>query len=99
MQADLQNAQLNAQNKGNLLAVQQLNAQSKAAKQKMLGEGLSQLGQMAQNSGAMDAQEKYMQLISPQYGKTFEYKTIFDQATDALKNYRKNKSSNSEQNS
>jgi hypothetical protein len=98
MQADLQNAQINANNMGNKLAIEQFNAQSKAAKQNMLGKGLEQLGQMAQNSGAMDAQERYMQLISPQYGKTFEYKTIFDQATDALKNYRKNKNSKSEEN-
>lgn len=97
MQSDIQNAQLGAQNIGNKLAIQQLNAQAKAAKQRMLQEGLGQLGQIAQNAGAMDAQEKYMRLISPQYGKTFEYQTIFDQAKNALANYRKNKSSNKEE--
>ena len=89
MQADLQNAQLGAQNIGNKLAIQQLNAQAEAAKQRMLQTGIGQIGQIAQNAQAMDAQEKYMRLISPQYGKTFEYQTIFDQ----LKNYYKNKKS------
>ena len=97
MQSDLQNAQLNAQNIGNKLSIQQLNAQAEAAKQKMLQTGIGQLGQIAQNSQAMDAQEKYMNLISPQYGKTFEYQTIFDQAKNALADYRKNKSSNKEE--
>jgi hypothetical protein len=98
MQADLQNAQLGSQNIGNKLAIQQLNAQAEAAKQKMLQTGIGQVGRITQNAQEMDAQEKYMQLISPQYGKTFEYKTIFDQATDALKTYRKNKSSKTDEN-
>jgi hypothetical protein len=89
MQADLQNAQLGSQNLQNKLAIQQLNAQAEAAKQKMLQTGIGQVGQIAQNAQAMDAQEKYMRLISPQYGKTFEYQTIFDQ----VKNYYKNKKS------
>ena len=92
MQADLQNAQLGSQNLQNKLAIQQLNAQAEAAKQKMLQTGIGQVGQIAQNAQAMDAQEKYMRLISPQYGKTFEYQTIFDQ----LKDYYKNKKSSKE---
>jgi hypothetical protein len=39
----------------------------------------------------MDVQEKYMRLLSPQYGKTFEYQTIFDQLKDYYKNMKSSK--------
>ena len=92
MQADLQNAQLEAQSRGTKFAIDDWNAKSKAAKQKFLTKAIEQMGTLSQNSQAMDVQEKYMRLLSPQYGKTFEYQTIFDQ----LKDYYKNKKSSKE---
>lgn len=92
MQADLQNAQLEAQSRGTKFAIDDWNAKSKAAKQKFLTKAIEQMGTLSQNSQAMDVQEKYMKLLSPQYGKTFEYQTIFDQ----LKDYYKNKKSSKE---
>jgi len=92
MQADAQNAQLEAQSRGTKFAIDDWNAKSKAAKQKYLQKAIEQMGTLSQNSQAMDVQEKYMRLLSPQYGKTFEYQTIFDQ----LKDYYKNKKSSKE---
>ncbi len=90
MQADIYNANIKGQNAETALKVQDLNYRGKAAKQQMLGKGLEQLAQMSEAGQTMDAQEKYMRLLSPQYGKTFEYKSIFDQAMDALKNRKNN---------
>jgi hypothetical protein len=87
MQADLQNAQLNAQNQSTKFAIADWNAKSKEAKRKYLEKAIEQTGTLAQNSQAMDAQERYMRLISPQYGKSFEYQNMFDQ----FMNYYKNK--------
>ena len=92
MQADLQNAQLEAQNRGTKFAIDDWNAKSKEAKRKYLEKAIEQMGTLSQNAQAMDVQEKYMRLLSPQYGKTFEYQTIFDQ----LKDYYKNKKSSKE---
>jgi hypothetical protein len=91
MQADIYNANIGSQNAETKLKVQDLNYRAKAAKQAMLAKGLEQLAQMSEGSQTMDAQEKYMRLLSPQYGKTFEYKSIFDQAMEAIKNRKNNK--------
>ena len=91
MQADIYNANIKGQNAETALKVQDLNYRGKAAKQAMLAKGLEQLAQMAEGSQTMDAQEKYMRLLSPQFGKTFEYKSIFDQAMEALRNRKNNK--------
>jgi hypothetical protein len=91
MQADAQNAQLEAQNRGTKFAVDDWNAKSKEAKRKYLEKSIEQMGTLAQNAQAMDVQEKYMKLLSPQYGKTFEYQTIFDQLKDYYKNTKSSK--------
>jgi hypothetical protein len=90
-QADIYNANIKGQNAETALKVQDLNYKGEAAKQQMLAKGLEQLAQMSEGSQTMDAQEKYMRLLSPQYGKTFEYKSIFDQAMEALRNRKNNK--------
>jgi hypothetical protein len=91
MQADAQNAQLEAQNRGTKFAIDDWNAKSKEAKRKYLEKSIEQMGTLAQNAQAMDVQEKYMKLLSPQYGKTFEYQTIFDQLKDYYKNAKSSK--------
>jgi hypothetical protein len=91
MQADAQNAQLEAQNRGTKFAIDDWNAKSKETKRKYLEKSIEQMGTLAQNAQAMDVQEKYMKLLSPQYGKTFEYQTIFDQLKDYYKNTKSSK--------
>lgn len=91
LQADIQNAQLEAQNRGTKFAIDDWNAKSKEAKRKYLEKAIEQGAKLGENAMAMDAQEKYMRLLSPQYGKTFEYQTIFDQLKDYYKNRKSSK--------
>lgn len=83
MEADKFNAQVEAQNMSQDLAIQQYNAQAKAAKEALLSTGLGQLATAAEGLTSQDLQEKYLQTISPDFAKNFNYVSILEQMARA----------------
>jgi hypothetical protein len=85
MEADKFNAQVESQNMSQDLAIQQYNAQAKAAKDALLGTGLGQLATAAEGLSSQDLQEKYLQMIAPNFAGNFDYFTILEQMAKANK--------------
>ena len=79
MEADKFNAQVEQGNMAQDLAIQQYNAQAKAAKQNMLAEGLKQAADVAGGLSSTDLQEKYLQTIAPEFAGNFKYMSIPEQ--------------------
>jgi hypothetical protein len=98
LEADKFNAQVEQGNMQQDLAIQQYNAQAKAAKQNMLAAGLTQASEIAQGLSSTDLQEKYLQMISPDYAGNFKYMSIPEQMA-AVAAARKAKKANNTQNS
>ena len=79
LEADKYNAEVEKNNMSQDLAIQQYNAQAKAAKQNMLAEGLKQVGDVAGGLTNQDLQEKYLQTIAPEFAGSFKYMSIPEQ--------------------
>ena len=79
LEADKYNAEVEKNNMSQDLAIQQYNAQAKAAKQNMLAEGLKQVGDVATGLTNQDLQEKYLQTIAPEFAGSFKYMSIPEQ--------------------
>ena len=92
LEADKFNAQVEQGNLERDLAIQQYNAQAKAAKQNMLATGLGQIAQAAEGLSSTDLQEAYLRAISPDFAGNFQYLSIPEQIAAAT---RKNKGQNS----
>jgi hypothetical protein len=95
LEADKFNAQVEQGNMAQDLAIQQYNAQAKAAKQNMLAAGLTQASEIAQGLSSTDLQEKYLQMISPDYAGNFKYMSIPEQMAAAAAARKANKTQNS----
>jgi hypothetical protein len=95
LEADKFNAQVEQGNMAQDLAIQQYNAQAKAAKQNMLATGLTQASEIAQGLSSTDLQEKYLQMISPDYAGNFKYMSIPEQMAAAAAARKANKTQNS----
>ena len=79
LEADKYNAEVEKNNMSQDLAIQQYNAQAKAAKQNMLAEGLKQVADVAGGLTNQDLQEKYLQTIAPEFAGSFKYMSIPEQ--------------------
>lgn len=89
LEADKFNAQVEQGNMQQDLAIQQYNAQAKAAKQNMLATGLGQLADVGEGLTTQDLQEQYLRMIAPNYAGSFDYLNILEQIAKA--NASKNK--------
>lgn len=91
LEADKYNAEVEKNNMSQDLAIQQYNAQAKAAKQNMLAEGLKQVADVAGGLTNQDLQEKYLQTIAPEFAGSFKYMSIPEQlaAISAARSTRK----------
>ena len=91
LEADKYNAEVEKNNMSQDLAIQQYNAQAKAAKQNMLAEGLKQVADVAGGLTNQDLQEKYLQTIAPEFAGSFKYMSIPEQlaAISAARSNRK----------
>lgn len=94
LEADKFNAQVEQNKMANDLAIQQYNAQALAAKQRLLETGLTQAAQAAEGLTTTDLQEKYLQMISPDFAGSFKYMSIPEQLAAAAA-ARKSKGKNS----
>ena len=93
LEADKFNAQVEQGKMANDLAIQQYNAQALAAKQNMLVTGLTQAAQAAEGLSATDLQEKYLQMIAPDFAGKFQYLSIPEQLALAKANKKNSKNS------
>ena len=92
LEADKFNAQVEQGNMQQDLAIQQYNAQAKAAKQNMLATGLGQLADVGANDISTNLQEQYLRMIAPNYAGSFNYLNILEQLAKANANQDQEKS-------